>query len=619
MKKKTNLPLCLYLSIAIILVLSSLLSPALHSKFIIQPFSSYIVQGLDSQSAATLVEDIGGRITSVLQIVNGVGADLTPTQYQSLSNDPAILAITRNVVVRGVDHTKENKKEDKHAIPATNYPEVVGADVVWKAGITGEGVTVAVIDSGLDDLEGLEQNIPGKNDRIIAWMDFVDGKPKPVDKNGHGTHIAGIIANNQIGDDGEWNGVSPGVNLVGIRVLNKDGVGTYEQVIQGIQWVIEHKEEYNIRVINLSLVSFVQSPYWADPLNQAVMHAWANDIVVVVAAGNGGPEPMSIGVPGNNPYVITVGAFTDNYTPFDWGDDYITPFSAAGPTLDGFVKPDVVAPGAHIHSLVEKGDHLIKQYPDTYLYKNYASIAGTSQAAAIVSGIAALTLDKNPDLTPNQVKHRIMYSSALWIDKNSTEALYSMWQQGAGRVNTPGAVFGEFGDSYANFGMDIWADLSGDFHYEGFTYFDETTGKFKLKGLWEAWTGGYGSWAGGYGSWAGGYGSWAGGYGSWAGGYGSWAGGYGSWTGGYGSWAGGYGSWAGGYGSWAGGYGSWAGSNGPWTGGYGSWAGGYGSWAGSIPWFGTLFSENQFVTNFLLGYSPDIATTITSIGIQLDE
>jgi hypothetical protein len=223
-------------------------------------------------------------------------------------------------------------------------------------------------------------------------------------------------------------------------------------------------------------------------------------------------------------------------------------------------------------------------------------MAGTSQASAVVSGLAALTLAQNPDLTPDQVKYRLMVTAFPWINVDTTYALYSLWQQGAGRVNAPDAVFGEL-DGSANSGMDIWADIADDEHYEGYTYFDEESGEFRLRGEYENWAGGYGAWAGDYGPWIGGYGAWAGGYGAWAGGYGAWAGGYGAWAGGYGAWAGGYGAWAGGYGAWAGGYGAWAGGYGAWAGndpwaGYGAWAGndawaGYGAWAGDyVPWTG---------------------------------
>jgi len=614
-----------YFCITIAFTLSVLFAPWGMLQDIASGKSSYIIQGQDSSVVAGLVETHGGKVSSNLHIIQGVAAWLTPDQFEALSRHPGILAISPNATVSltgiGADAAIMNKFTSPKSVDQiqTNYPDVVGADVVWTEGVTGDGVTVAVIDSGLENLDGIQEDIYGNKERLLAWVDFVQDKEKPKDKNGHGTHISGIIANTQMGSDGEWNGIAPGVDLVGVRVLNKEGYGTYEQVIQGIQWVIDHKNAYNIRVINLSLVSEVHSPYWADPLNQAVMRAWAEGIVVVVAAGNGGPDPMTIGVPGNNPYVITVGAFTDNYTPYDWSDDYITPFSAAGPTLDGFAKPDVVAPGAHILSLMEKEDYLTREYPETYAAKNYYGIAGTSQASAVVSGIAALAISHNPDLTPDQVKYHIMYASGLFIDPVSTEALYSLWQQGAGRVNAPGAVFGEFDDGYANAGLDIWADLTGDTHYQGYSYFDEETGEFRLYGDYNSWTGGYGSWAGGYGSWAGGYGSWAGGYGSWAGGYGSWAGDYGAWLGGYGSWAGGYGSWAGGYGSWAGGYGSWAGSYGSWAGGYGSWAGGYGSWAGTEPWIGSIYADEIFIQNFLAGIPPDTTTTTTSISIEVGE
>jgi hypothetical protein len=179
-----------------------------------------------------------------------------------------------------------------------------------------------------------------------------------------------------------------------------------------------------------------------------------------------------------------------------------------------------------------------------------------------------------------------------------------MWQQGAGRVNAPDAVFGDITGS-ANQGMDIQADLAGTMHYEGYSYYDEATGTYRLYDPYADWAGGYGTWDGGHGSWAGGHGSWAGGHGSWAGGHGSWAGGIdGTWAGGHGSWAGGHGSWAGGHGSWAGGYTTWAG-------GHGSWAGGHGSWAG-------LYADTAFIASFEAGESPDVAasTATTSYFLQ---
>ena len=591
-----NRPTFLKRPLTITLIVVLIAGLAMASAPVASGSLSLIIQGEDVETVARLVSAYGGTVTSRLEVIDAVGALLPERAIANLRLEPGIKAILPNAAVKLADNG------DSVPVPATDYPDVVGADIVWEQGTIGEGVTVAIVDTGLGKHPGLDKNSEGKKrDRIIGWMDFVQGSAAPSDPNGHGTHIAGIIANSQVGPDGEWNGIAPGVGLVGVRVLDSQGYGTYEKVIQGIQWVIQNKDPLNIRVLNLSLVSTVQSPYWADPLNQAVMQAWAQGITVVVAAGNSGPGAMSIGVPANNPYVITVGAFTDNYTPNDWGDDYLAPFSAAGPTLDGFVKPDVVAPGAHMASLMLPKSYIAKSHEANRISPHYFSMAGTSQSAAVVSGIAALSLSHNPDLTPDQVKYRVMHTAFPWINLDTAEALYSLWQQGSGRVNAPDAVYADISGT-ANTGLDIEADISGDGHFEGFSYYDQASGEFRLRSEFSDWAGGYGAWAGGYGAWAGGYGAWAGGYGAWAGGYGAWAGGYGAWAGGYGAWAGGYGAWAGGYGAWAGGYGAWAGGYGAWAGGYGAWAGSYGdptfaerftnwqdefgAWIGSIPWTG---------------------------------
>lgn len=526
----------LFMRLICVVILTITLAPALSPG---SPMGAFIIQGKNLDSITQLVESHGGYVTARLEIINAVSASIPEYSVNRLRNEPGIYQISPNGPVQIADTANGNSS------PITDYPDLVGADYVWEENVIGSGVTVAIVDTGMTRHPGLvikENKQPG--DRIVGWMDFVDGKKSPVDPNGHGTHIAGIIANSQIGPDGEWNGVAPGVQLVGVRVLDKDGHGTYERVIQGIEWVIENKDRLNIKVLNLSIVAPAELPYWADPLNKAIMKAWAEGITVVVAAGNSGPSAVTIGVPGNNPYAITVGAFTDNFTAENWADDYITPFSSAGPSMDWFVKPDVVAPGAHIVSTVMERSGLADEHPESKFPGHYFSMAGTSQASAVVSGIAALILSKNPDLTPDEVKYRIQVTALPWINTETTEALYSMWQQGFGRVNAPDAVFAPI-DGYANNGLDIDADLADTHHYEGYTYYDEATGLYRLKDDFGSWAGGYGAWAGGYGAWAGGYGAWAGGYGAWAGGYGAWAGGYGAWAGGYGAWAGGYGAWAG--------------------------------------------------------------------------
>jgi serine protease AprX len=572
---------------------------------------SYIVQATTTTLAAQLVEKYGGTVTSRLEIIHSVGALLSAQGVTGLRLEKGIIAVTPNGIIQSSDNNtpggndKDKDKKDK-GVPSTDYPNVVGADLVWQSGVIGSGVTVAVLDTGLDNkLPALAKSADNKKDRIVAWKDFIEASKKPLDPNGHGSHVAGIIANSQKGADGEWNGVAPDVKLAGVRVLDRYGVGTYETVILGLQWVLDNQARYNIRIVNLSLVAPVQSPYWADPLNQAVTQVWAGGITVIVAAGNSGPGAMSISVPGNNPYVVTVGAFTDNYTPADWNDDYIAPFSGAGPTLDGFVKPDLVAPGGHILSVAPADSYLVKQYPDNWIKKSYFQLAGTSQATAVVSGIAALIISNNPALTPDEVKNRLTNSALPWVDTTTTEALYSMWQQGSGRVNAPDAVFADITGS-ANQGMDIQADLAGTIHYEGYSYYDEATGTYRLYDPFADWAGGYGTWDGGHGAWAGGHGAWASGHGAWAGGHGAWAGGI-------------DGTWAGGHGAWAGGHGAWAGGNGTWSGGYSTWAGGHGAWAGAEPWAGSLFADTAFVASFEAGDAPDATISNATISYFLQD
>jgi len=570
---------------------------------------SYLVMAGSAEEAARLVEHYGGTVTSQLYIINGVGALLSPQVYAALLTDPAVKQVTPNQVVNA---SEDSLLHGNRGLPATDYPDLTGADLVWQEGVSGKNISVAVLDTGIAMHPGVLMDIWGRPRHIVGWVDFVSQRRTPHDRNGHGTHIAGVIANTQIGQDFEWNGMAPGVNLVGVRVLDETGAGTYEKIIQGLQWVIEKKDRYNIRVVNLSLWANPSSAYWADPLNIAVTRAWAEGLVVVTVAGNSGPDPMTVAVPGNNPYAITVGAFTDNYTVDDWSDDYITPFSASGPTLDGFVKPDLIAPGAHIVSTMFPGSFVARQDAATWVSNTYFSMAGTSQAAAITSGAAALILARNPNLTPDEVKYRLTITALPWVVEDGSDVLYSMWQQGAGRLNVYDAVMSDEISGASNQGLDIWADLAGDLHYEGFTYFDETVGQFRLRGVdYTTLTDHYGVWDGGAGAWSGGapawFGAWTSGAGAWSGGAGAWSGGAGAWSGGAGAWSGGAGAWSGGAGAWSGGYTTWAGGAGAWSGGAGAWSGGAGAWSGSSTW-----TDPIFVENFISGVSPDTATTAVS-------
>jgi serine protease AprX len=534
-----------------------------------------IVQGNSLLEAVAAVTASGGQVTSNIEIINAVVADVPQANLARLSSAPGVVRVTPDRAVQ-VNSTLNDEGDDGKGVEF-QFPKAIGADKVWAKGDLGDNVTVAFLDSGIDATFIDLRKGPGLrnwDNRYLAYYDAINKKLYnpltmlfgPQDPNGHGTHVAGIVGNSSKAD-GLYRGIAPAANLVAVRVLDKTGMGTYADVLQGLNWVVKNKAKYNIRVLNISMYATPVAPYWADPYNLAVMAAWKAGIVVVASAGNGGPNPLSIGVPGNTPYIITVGAFTDNFTPANFGDDYIPPFSAAGPTLDAFVKPDVIAPGAHVASLMKNNSYLAKEYPDNRIGGHYFKMSGTSMSAAMVSGVVALMLSEHPELTPDQVKYKLTITARPQFSEFSGQSAYSIWQEGAGRVWATDAVLGNDQGS-ANQGMDIAADLAGTAHYNGYSVYDETTGQFKILGD------GYNSWSGGYNSWSGGYNSWSGGTTNWSGGFNSWSGGYNSWSGGYNSWSGGYNSWSGGYNSWSGGYTSW-------SGGYHSWSGGYHSWSGS--------------------------------------
>jgi serine protease AprX len=268
---------------------------------------------------------------------------------------------------------------------------------------TGKGVTIAVVDTGIDphpDLEG----------RIIGFRDMVGNRTAPYDDNGHGTHVAGCAAGSGAQSEGRYRGAAPGAQLVGVKVLNKFGSGSMSTMLAGINWVVQNKEMYGIRIMSMSLGAQAQAGCSDDPLCQAVGRVWQAGIVVVVAAGNEGPGAGSISTPGIHPQVITVGAMDDQGT-VARGDDSLAAFSSRGPTPDGLHKPEILAPGVGITSLRAAGSYLDKTQPDVRVGRWYATLSGTSMATPIVSGIVALLLEARPALSPDGVKQALAASA----------------------------------------------------------------------------------------------------------------------------------------------------------------------------------------------------------------
>ncbi|HEY2153962.1 MAG TPA: S8 family serine peptidase, partial [Vicinamibacterales bacterium] len=302
-------------------------------------------------------------------------------------------------------------------------------------GVTGQGIGVAVIDSGISPHAALV----GK---VVANVSLVTGDPSTADAYGHGTHVAGIIAgagaparNVTTLYDG---GVAPGVQLVNVRVLGADGSGLTSDVIAGIEWAVANRTRYNIRIINLSLGHPVGEPAATDPLCEAVANAVQSGIVVVAAAGNAGVADNGSEIlggimsPGNSPAAITVGAL-NTWGTADRSDDTVATYSSRGPTkYDLAVKPDVAAPGNKIISLEANGGYLVEEY--SYLHKAgsgsnaYMQLSGTSMATPMVSGGAALLLQGTPNLAPAQVKLALQMGATFVKDGGLMGA-------GAGSVN----------------------------------------------------------------------------------------------------------------------------------------------------------------------------------------
>lgn len=416
----------------------------------------------------------GALVKSHLHSIHALTAAVPQTLLNRLAGDPniAYISIDRPLAAREAVN-----------ITAPEYTtEPINAPAVWAQGYIGTSIGVAVIDSGIQPVQDLNtppaappapgqppappahanppgppappapaQVAPGTNGRIAYSQNFVTGQNDALDHFGHGTHVAGLIAGNGWQSTGApyfrtFYGAAPNATLINLRALDQNGAGTDSSVIAAIEEAIALQSTYNIRVINLSLGRPVYESYTQDPLCQAVEQAWKAGIVVVVAAGNDGRDLNlnaegygTINAPGNDPYVITVGAMNTMETP-SINDDIIASYSSKGPSfIDDVVKPDIVAPGNLVTSLEFGGDPLAQQNPtwvtphlfymnhgDNNASANYFPLSGTSMAAAVTSGAIADLLQAVPSLTPDQVKALLMVSA----DRNHFPQTSSVTDQG---------------------------------------------------------------------------------------------------------------------------------------------------------------------------------------------
>ena len=369
----------------------------------------------------------------VLRVLSGyVVVEATPAQLQALQGLPGIDAISRDALVTPM--MSVSLKAMATAEARAGSGGLLGLGLIGATpSISGKGIGVAVIDSGIATHKAL-------SGKVVANVNFATGETSATDGFGHGTHIAGIIAGvSTYGPTTQFKtGVAPDAHLVNVRVLNREGVGYTSDVIAGIQWVKTNKTRYGIRVINLSLGHPIVEPCFFDPLCLAAEDAVQSGLVVVASAGNGGkdaegrPVLGNISTPGNAPGVITVGAL-NTWNTTSLSDDTVTTYSSRGPTrYDMLLKPDVVAPGNKIVSLEAYGSYLAKTYPALHVAGSgtnaFRQMSGTSMAAAMVSGGAALLLESSPTLTVRQLKVALQVTAKPMVEEGLIAA-------GTGSVN----------------------------------------------------------------------------------------------------------------------------------------------------------------------------------------
>jgi serine protease AprX len=354
--------------------------------------------GLLTPVAAVL--GVGGTVLSQFRLINGVDASILTAAEPVLAALPGI-TVTPDVSV-SVQSTTDST--GPHT-PSDAFVQETGAARLASAGDTGQGVTVAVLDTGID-------NLPDFAGRVIGGVDLTSGGNPYQDSYGHGTFVAGLIAGNGASSNGRYSGEAPGARLVSIKVAGADGTTHLGTLIAGLQWAADHQAAYKIKILNLSLGFKSSQSTVINPLDQAVEALWNAGITVVASAGNAGPFNGSILSPGDDPLVITAGALDDMATPSP-ADDEMNDFSSAGPTTpDGWVKPDLVTSGRSVVSLAVPGSAVYNGNPSARVGPADFVGSGTSFSAAITSGAAALVLADNPGLTPNQVKARLLASTA---------------------------------------------------------------------------------------------------------------------------------------------------------------------------------------------------------------
>ena len=387
-----------------------------------------------------------GRLKYRLPMINSLVVEVPESAAPQLSRLTGVTAVFENTCITAqASHHQvperipqpEGRFADTKLQKAFGVRHATDLNALNIRGLSGKSVTVAVLDTGVAPVDDLTK----PQNRLLAFVDFINRMAEAYDDNGHGTHVAGIAAGNGYRSNGLFMGIAPGSGVVGIKTLDSDGKGTAADMLAGLQWVVDNRDKYSIRVVNMSVGA--TDPVERDPLVRAVEAVWDLGICVVAAAGNNGPAPGSVTSPGVSRKVITVGAADDGDVAQIMGNT-VQHYSGRGPTLECIVKPDVLAPGNDIISAMAPNrtpwaSNSLNKRPaklpeKTPIAGHYLKMSGTSMAAPIVSGTVALLLERSPELTPDDVKYMLRICAA---DLNCPHN-----QQGCGVLNI-GAVLRE--------------------------------------------------------------------------------------------------------------------------------------------------------------------------------
>jgi serine protease AprX len=374
-----------------------------------------------SESKARLaVARLGGTTGRRLAIIDGFVAEVPASGLGTLRGLPYVRSVTANAAVRSLaaDYSGVNPETDMGSMVAIT--KITGAQSYWKAGYTGKGIDVAVIDTGVAPVDGL--TAPGKvvNGPDLSF-DSQQESMRYIDRHGHGTHMAGIIAGRAdaaepsayVGDSTRFLGMAPDARIINVKVGDSEGATDVSQVIAAIDWVVQHRKDpgLNIRVLSIAYGTDSGQPWEVDPLAYAAEQAVHAGIVVVAAAGNAGfSKGGTLASPAYDPFTLAVGASDPMGTLAPW-DDEVAPFSSVGSSSSGGNKgrsPDLLAPGAHVISLRAPGSYVAEHHPEGYVNTALFRGSGTSQAASVVAGAAALVLQQRPTITPDELKKLLM-------------------------------------------------------------------------------------------------------------------------------------------------------------------------------------------------------------------